>query len=161
MNSLEVKASLGRGGGEQLEKTGKVAREMGARAQPHCQWSLLSVPRLSLTVSSSTDPCHGPSMTLPQSSLFERALLTSTNEDTNLERREENGKKSKHGVFKIGLAFLSGSSLQGQLPTPPPPPPPPHDLAGTLRGIKEQLGSWVLGLETRMFLEKPWGGKGK
>lgn len=113
-------------------------------------------------LSSSTDPCHSPSRTPPQSSLFERALLTSTDEDTNLERREEKGKKSKR-VFKTGLTFLSGSSLWGQLQhrLPQPTPTPPHDLAGTLRGIKEQLRSWVLGLETRMFSEKPWGGKEK
>lgn len=118
-----MKASLGRGGGEQLEKTGTVAREMGHEPSHTASGHSSLSQGFPSQLSSSTDPCHGPSMTLPQSSLFERALLTSTNEDTNLERREEKGKKSKHGVFKIGLAFLSGSSLQGQLPTPPPPAP--------------------------------------
>lgn len=141
----------GEGGGRAAGEDRKGGKRDGGHKPSHTASGHSSLSQgFPSQLSSSTDPCHGPSRTLPQSSLFERTLLTSTNEDTNLER-EEKGKKSKHGVFKIGLAFLSGSSLQGQLPTPPPPPPPPHDLAGTLRGIKEQLGSWVLGLDTRMF----------
>lgn len=71
-----------------------------------------------------------------------------------MERREEKGNKSKHGVFKIVLVFLPGSSLPAQILKAPLWS---HDLAVTLRGIKGQPGSWVLSLETRMFSEKPWG----
>lgn len=49
-----------------------------------------------------------------------------------MERREEKRNKSKHDVFKIGLVFLPGSSLQAQTLNSLWS----HDLAVTLRGTR-------------------------